>query len=133
MFYLHVVNAAVRWYFCLSSHVLIFFFAALGLCCFAWAFSSRGEQELLFIALRGLLIVVLLLSWSTGSKHTGISSGYRILGSVVTAQGSRALELQELWRICSGVATPGPGAMGSMVVARGLSCFMAGGTFLEQG
>ena len=116
-----------------QSCLNFFFFAALGLCCFAWAFSSRGEQELLFIALRGLLIVVLLLSWSTGSKHTGISSGYRILGSVVTAQGSRALELQELWRICSGVATPGPGAMGSMVVARGLSCFMAGGTFLEQG
>ena len=83
--YLHVVNAAVHCYFCLSSHVLInfLFFAALGLCCFAWAFSSRGERELLFIAMRGLLIVVLLLC--TGSRHTGISSSCRIFGSVVTA------------------------------------------------
>ena len=110
MFYLHVVNAAVHCYFCLSSHVLIFYFLLLWVCCFAWAFSSRGERELLFIALRGLLIVVLLLLWSTGSKHIGVSSGYRILGSVVTAQGSRALELQELWHTGSGVATLDPGA-----------------------
>ena len=34
------------------------FLAALGLCCCAWAFSSCGEQWLLFIAVRGLLIVV---------------------------------------------------------------------------
>ena len=32
--------------------------AALGLHCYAWAFSSCGEWGLLFIALHGLLIVV---------------------------------------------------------------------------
>ena len=32
--------------------------AVLGLCCFVWAFSSRGEQGLLFVAVRGLLIAV---------------------------------------------------------------------------
>ena len=37
------------------------FWAVLGLCCCAWAFSSCGEQGLLFAALGGLLVVVLLL------------------------------------------------------------------------
>ena len=32
--------------------------AALGLRCCAWAFSSCGERGLLFLAVRGLLIVV---------------------------------------------------------------------------
>ena len=32
--------------------------AALGLCCCTWAFSSCGEQGLLFVVVRGLLIVV---------------------------------------------------------------------------
>ena len=32
--------------------------AALGLRCCAWAFSSCGEQGLLFVAVRGLLIAV---------------------------------------------------------------------------
>ena len=34
------------------------FLAALGLCCCAWAFSSCGEQGLLIIAVRRLLIAV---------------------------------------------------------------------------
>ena len=34
------------------------FLAALGLCCYAWVFSSCGEQGLLFVAVHGLLIVV---------------------------------------------------------------------------
>ena len=34
------------------------FLSALGLHCFAWAFSSCGKQGLLFAAVRGLLIVV---------------------------------------------------------------------------
>ena len=37
---------------------LILFLAALGLCCCVQAFSSCGEQGLLFVAVRGLLIVV---------------------------------------------------------------------------
>ena len=34
------------------------FLAVLGLCCCAQAFSSCGEQGLLFVAVRGLLIAV---------------------------------------------------------------------------
>ena len=34
------------------------FLAALGLCCFAWTFSSCTEQGLLFVAVQGFLIVV---------------------------------------------------------------------------
>ena len=34
------------------------FLAALGLCCCAWAFSSCGERGLLFVVVRGLVIVV---------------------------------------------------------------------------
>ena len=35
--------------------------AVLGLCCCAQAFSSCGERGLLFVAVRGLLIVVAFL------------------------------------------------------------------------
>ena len=34
------------------------FLAVLGLRCYVWAFSSCGEQGLLFVAVRGLLIAV---------------------------------------------------------------------------
>ena len=37
---------------------LFLFVAALGLRCCLWAFSSCGEQGLLFVAVRGLLIAV---------------------------------------------------------------------------
>ena len=37
---------------------LFLFLAALGLCCCAWAFSSCGEQGLLFVVVHGLLIAV---------------------------------------------------------------------------
>ena len=48
------------------SNIILFFYkfiyfiflAALGLCCCAWGFSSCDERGLLFIAVRGLLIVV---------------------------------------------------------------------------
>ena len=39
-------------------YLAFWFLAALGLCCCVWAFSSCGEQGLLFIAVRGLLIAV---------------------------------------------------------------------------
>ena len=52
-----------------SGHILLFFsffknkftyliLAVLGLRCYVQAFSSCGEQGLLFVAVRGLLIVV---------------------------------------------------------------------------
>ena len=34
------------------------FWAALGLCCFVWAFSNCSEQGLLLVVVRGLLIPV---------------------------------------------------------------------------
>ena len=37
---------------------LFVFWAASGLPCCAWAFSNCGEQGLLFVAVRGLLIAV---------------------------------------------------------------------------
>ena len=39
-------------------HFIYLFLAALGLCCCAWAFSSCSKRGLLFVAVRGLLIVV---------------------------------------------------------------------------
>ena len=39
-------------------YLIYLFLAALGLHCCVWAFSSCGEQGLLFVAVRGLLIVV---------------------------------------------------------------------------
>ena len=40
---------------------LFIFLATLGLRCCAWAFSSCGEQGLLFVAVLGLLIAVVSL------------------------------------------------------------------------
>ena len=37
------------------------FLAVLGLCCCMWAFTSCGEQGLLFVAVRGLLTAVVSL------------------------------------------------------------------------
>ena len=44
--------------FFLKEHLFIYLLAVLGLCCCARAFSSCGEQGLLFIVVRGLLIAV---------------------------------------------------------------------------
>ena len=55
--------------------------AALGLCCCARAFSSCGEQGLLFVEVRGLLIAVAFL---------------------VAEHGLQAPRLQELWLAGSG-------------------------------
>ena len=38
--------------------IFYLFLAVLGLCCCVWAFSSCGEQGLLFIVVHGLLIEV---------------------------------------------------------------------------
>ena len=45
-------------FFFLKEHLFIYFLAVLGLRCCTRAFSSCGEQGLLFIAVHGLLIVV---------------------------------------------------------------------------
>ena len=59
--------------FCLLVYNLFLF--AAGLHCCTWAFSGCGKQDLLFIAVHGLLIVVAShLLQSTDSRHTGFSS-----------------------------------------------------------
>ena len=65
---------------CVFFEISVYLFMdALGLHCCAWAFSSGGEQGLLFIAAHGLLIVVACLAvWSKGSG---------LKGSVIVAHG----------------------------------------------
>ena len=64
----------------------IYFLAVLGLRCCVRAFSSRGEQGLLFVAVCGLLILVASLLRSTGSRCAGFSiCGMR--AAVVVAHG----------------------------------------------
>ena len=46
--------------------------AVLGLCCCARAFSSCGEQGLLFVAVRGLLIAVASLVVEHGLQVRGL-------------------------------------------------------------
>ena len=54
-------------FFFLNLFILFYLFlAVLGLCCCARAFSSCGEQGLLFVAVRGLLIAVASLAVKHG-------------------------------------------------------------------
>ena len=50
----------------------LLFLAVLGLRCCVWAFSSCGERELLFFAVRGLLIVVASLLAEHGLWARGL-------------------------------------------------------------
>ena len=96
----------VKWFVC------FFLMAALDLRCCARAFSSCGERGLLFIAVRGPLIVVASLV----AKHRLQAHGLQQLshtGSVVVARGLQST--------------------GSAVVAHGLSCSVACGIFPDQG
>ena len=45
-------------YFIFRNLLINLFLAELGLCCWAWAFSSCGEWGLLFVVVHGLLIAV---------------------------------------------------------------------------
>ena len=56
-FFLTSFKKRCVWGFFINLFIYLFL-AALGLCCCAWAFSSCGEQGLLFFAGRGLLIAV---------------------------------------------------------------------------
>ena len=69
--------------------------AALGLCCCARAFSSCGEQGLLFVAVRRLLIAVASLAAEHGLQTRGPQQ--------LWLAGSRA-QAQQLWR--TGLAAP---------------------------
>ena len=64
-----------------------------------WAFSSRGEQELLFVVVHGLLVVVVSLccgAWAVGAQasvvvaHGFCSYGLRALEHRLNSCGARA-------------------------------------------
>ena len=78
------------------------FLAALGLRCCARAFCGYGERGLLFVAVRGLLIVVASLVGSTGSRCAGFSS-CGMWPQQLSLTGSR-VQTQQLW--CTGLVTP---------------------------
>ena len=88
------------------------FLAALGLRRCARAFSSCGEQGLLFAAVRRLLTAV---------------------ASLVAEHGLQARGLQQLWHTGSVVVARGLQSTGSVVVVHRLSCSMACGIFPDQG
>ena len=82
------------------------FLAALGLHCCVWHFSSFSEQELLFVVMCRLLIVV---------------------ASLVAEHGAL-----QLWHMGLVVVTCGLQSLGSVVIAHGLSCSSTCGIFLDQ-
>ena len=57
----------------------------MGLYCCMWAFSSCGEQGLLFVAVRGLLITAASLVAEHGLYASGLQQLWH-LGSVVVAR-----------------------------------------------
>ena len=93
-------------------YFIYLFLAALGLRCCAQAFSSCGEQGLLFIAVRGLLIA---------------------MASLVAEHRLQACRLQQLQHVGSVVVAHGLQSTGSVVVVHGLSCPAACGIFPDQG
>ena len=52
----------IFFFFFLINYFIYLFFAVLGLHCYAWAFSSWGERGLVFIVVRGLLVVASLVA-----------------------------------------------------------------------
>ena len=80
------VCACLFFFFFLYIYFIYLFLTALGLRCCAWAFSSCGEQGLLFIAVRRLLIVVASLIAEHGLQAHGLQQLWHT-GSVVVAHG----------------------------------------------
>ena len=102
------------------------FLAALGLRCCTWAFSSCGEQWLLFFFFKCISIYLFLLCWVFVS----------VLGlSLVVASGGHS------WSRCAGLSlsrplllrSTGSRRAGSGIVAHGCSCSVACGIFPDQG
>ena len=95
-----------------SSFILInlfiyLFWAVLGLCCCARAFSSCGERGLLFLVVRGLLTAVVSLVAEHRLQARGLQQLWHV-GSVIVARrlsscGALALLLRSMWDL------PGPG------------------------
>ena len=95
------------------SWLIYLFRVALGLLCYARAFSSHSRQGLLFIAVRQLLIVVAHLAVDHRLQAHGLQWSQHV-GSVVVVYG-----LLGTWAL--------------VVVAHVLSCSAAYGTFPDQG
>ena len=91
--------------------LIYLFLAVLGHRCWERAFSSCGERGLLFVAVRGLLIVV---------------------ASLVVEHGLQARGLQQLWHAGSAAVARGLQNAGSVVVAHVLSCSAACGILPDQ-
>ena len=85
-------------------YFIYLFLVALGLCCCTRAFSSCGEWGLLFIAVHGLLTVVVSLVAEHGLQARQLSScGTRALDRGLSSCGARAQLLRGMWDL------PGPG------------------------
>ena len=97
---------------CFINLFIYLFFAALGLRCCARAFCSCGEQGLLFVSVRGLLVAV---------------------ASLVTEHRLQARGLQQSGHMGSVVVACGLQSAGSVVVVHGLTCCMTCGIFPDQG
>ena len=75
-------------FFFFNYFYLFIYLAALGLHCRAWAFSSCGEQGLLFIEVRGPLSVV---ASRCGAQAVGTQSSV-VVARGLSSCGSQALE-----------------------------------------
>ena len=104
VFYGNLVRQGCQ-YNSLGASIIFFFFnfiylflAALGLPCCVRAFSSCGEWGLLFVAVRGLCIALLL--WSRGSRHAGFRScGLRAQEHRLSSCGAWVLLLHGMWHL----------------------------------
>ena len=105
-----MVMEPLSFFFFLINLFIYLFLAALGLRCCTRAFSSCGKRGLLFVAVRGLPIVV--ASLCCGARALGVQASV-VVARGLSSCGSRALEL----RLSS--------------VAHRLSCSAARGIFLD--
>ena len=112
IYYPESLSGFAFFFFLNKRHVFKFiylfylFLAALGLRCCARAFSSCGEQELLFVAVHGLLIAVASLVAEHGLLGTQVSvvvahgltsCGLRALECRLSSCGTWALLLRDMW------------------------------------
>ena len=89
-------------FFFFFNKFIYLFLAVSGLRCCARAFSSCGQQGLLFVRCAGVSLRQLLLFWSTGSRRAGFNScGTRAQQLYLT--GSR-VQAQQLWH--TGLVAP---------------------------
>ena len=68
--------------------LIYLFWAAFGLCCYAWTFSSCSQRGYSSLRCAGFALRWLLLLRSMGSRHTG----FRVVVRGLRSCGSRALE-----------------------------------------